>query len=114
MHALLPCYHPVFNTSEEGHMQYTNFGNSGLVVSRLSFGAMTFGEGTLVGDLVNRIDQTQADRMVGMALDAGINCFDTADMYTNGQSEQMLGKAMTVGFIGWGIMGSRMAANLLK
>ena len=75
-------------------MQYINFGNTGLVVSRLSFGAMTFGQGTLVGDLVNRIDQKTADQMVGMALDAGINCFDTADMYTEGQSEQMLGKAL--------------------
>ena len=75
-------------------MQYTNIGNSGLVISRLSFGAMTFGQGTLVGDLVNNIDQAQADRMVARALDAGVNLFDTADMYTNGQSETMLGRAL--------------------
>ena len=75
-------------------VQYTRFGNTGLIVSRLCFGAMTFGQGTLVGDLVNRIDQNTADQMVGIALDAGINCFDTADMYTNGQSEQILGKAL--------------------
>ncbi len=74
-------------------MQYVNFGNTGLLVSRFSLGAMTFGQGTLVGDLVNNMDQKTADQMVGMALDAGINCFDTADMYTGGQSEMMLCKA---------------------
>ena len=75
-------------------MQYTNLGNTGLVVSRFSFGAMTFGQGPLVGDLINAIDQKMADQMVNMALDAGINFFDTADMYTDGQSETMLGKAL--------------------
>lgn len=75
-------------------MQYTNLGNTGLIVSRLSFGAMTFGQGTLVGDLVNNIDQTTANEMVHLALDTGINFFDTADMYTNGQSEILLGKAL--------------------
>ncbi len=76
-------------------MRYTNFGNTGLLVSKMAFGAMTFGQGTLIGELVNNIDQKTADRMVGMALDAGINFFDTADMYTSGQSEIMLGKALT-------------------
>ena len=51
-------------------MQYTNLGNTGLVVSRFSFGAMTFGQGPLVGDLINAIDQKMADQMVNMALDA--------------------------------------------
>jgi len=75
-------------------MQYTNFGNTGLIVSRLAFGAMTFGQGTLVGELKNSMDQNSAEQMVGMCLDAGINFFDTADMYTSGQSEIMLGKAL--------------------
>ena len=75
-------------------MQYTNFGNTGLIVSRLAFGAMTFGQGTLVGELKTNMDQNLADQMVGLCLDAGINFFDTADMYTSGQSEIMLGKAL--------------------
>ena len=75
-------------------MQYSNFGNTGLIVSRLAFGAMTFGQGTLIGELENNIDQNTADQMVGKCLDAGINFFDTADMYTTGQSEIMLGKAL--------------------
>jgi aryl-alcohol dehydrogenase-like predicted oxidoreductase len=75
-------------------MQYTQFGTTGLIVSKLAFGAMTFGEGTLVGELVNKVDQYLADRMVRTCLEAGVNLFDTADMYTSGQSEIMLGKAL--------------------
>lgn len=75
-------------------MQYSRLGSTGLVVSRLSLGAMTFGEGPLVGQLVNSINQKAADDMVNAALDAGINLFDTADMYTKGQSETMLGRAL--------------------
>lgn len=75
-------------------MRYSQFGDSGLIVSKLAFGAMTFGEGVLVGELVNKVDQYLADRMVHACLDAGVNLFDTADMYTSGQSEIMLGKAL--------------------
>lgn len=75
-------------------MRYSQFGNSGLMVSQLAFGAMTFGEGTLVGELINSIDQKGADRMVSICLEAGVNLFDTADMYTSGQSEIMLGQAL--------------------
>jgi aryl-alcohol dehydrogenase-like predicted oxidoreductase len=75
-------------------MQYTTLGKTGLVVSRLSFGAMTFGEGQLVPGVTNSIDQSIANQMVGRVMDAGINLFDTADAYTNGQSEIMLGKAL--------------------
>lgn len=75
-------------------MQYTTLGHTGLVVSRLAFGAMTFGTGQLVPGVTNNIDQAGADQMVGRVLDAGINLFDTADAYTNGESEIILGKAL--------------------
>ena len=75
-------------------MQYTTLGHTGLVVSRLAFGAMTFGTGELVPGVTNNNDQMVADQMVNRALDAGINLFDTADAYTGGQSEIMLGKAL--------------------
>lgn len=75
-------------------MQYTNLGNTGLVVSRFAFGAMTLGQGRLAGELMTNVDQKLAGLMVGRCLDAGINFFDTADMYTSGQSEVMLGKAL--------------------
>lgn len=50
-------------------MQYTTLGHSGLVVSRLAFGAMTFGVGELVPGVTNNIDQAGADQIVGRALD---------------------------------------------
>jgi aryl-alcohol dehydrogenase-like predicted oxidoreductase len=74
-------------------MQYNRLGNTGLVVSRLSFGSMTFGNDPSV-TAVYKVTQDDAHTMVNMALDAGINFFDTADGYSAGQSEIMLGKAL--------------------
>ena len=76
-------------------MEYTRLGETGLVVSRLSFGAMTFGEaggGPMAA--IYKVDQTLADAMVGRAIDGGVNFFDTADAYADGRSEEMLGKAL--------------------
>ena len=75
-------------------MQYTTLGRTGLIVSRLSFGAMTFSNtyGSNLG--VAKSDQGVADALVGQALDAGINFFDTADVYSSGQSEEILGRAL--------------------
>jgi len=75
-------------------MQYTRLGNSGLVVSRLSFGVMTFGHDEGPMGNVWKTGQEEANALVQRSLDAGINFFDTADMYANGQSEVMLGKAL--------------------
>jgi aryl-alcohol dehydrogenase-like predicted oxidoreductase len=76
-------------------MQYTRLGNTGLVLSRLAFGAMTFGsaKGTIF-EAISRVDQQLANQLVGKALDAGINHFNTADVYTGGQSEEFLAKAL--------------------
>ncbi|HET9130566.1 MAG TPA: aldo/keto reductase, partial [Terriglobia bacterium] len=73
-------------------MQYSKLGNTGLIVSRLAFGAMTFGVGTGPFAAVSKVDETNSATMIGMSLDAGINFFDTANGYSNGQSETMLGK----------------------
>lgn len=75
-------------------MQYSRLGNSGLIVSRLAFGAMTFGTGQGPFAAVSKVDAALADQMIGKSLDAGINHFNTADGYTGGQSEEMLGKAL--------------------
>jgi aryl-alcohol dehydrogenase-like predicted oxidoreductase len=76
-------------------MQYNPLGNTGLYVSRLCLGAMTFGEGGhMWTQLIGATGQALADRMVGQALDAGINFFDTANIYMDGESESMLGKAL--------------------
>lgn len=48
-------------------MQYTTLGHTGLVVSRLAFGTMTFGQGQLVSGVTNNIDQKVADQMVNLA-----------------------------------------------
>jgi aryl-alcohol dehydrogenase-like predicted oxidoreductase len=58
-------------------MQYKQFGRSGLLVSRLSFGAMTFGEGDYYG-FKYTVDQKGANEMVARVMDAGVNFFDTA------------------------------------
>ena len=73
-------------------MKYTTLGHSGLIVSKLSFGTMTLG-GAGQGPL-GKVDNTVAERMVGAALDAGINFFDTADFYHNGESERVLGRLL--------------------
>lgn len=74
-------------------MQYTQLGNSGLTVSRMALGTMTFGQYGFAGFHAN-VDQETADRMVALALDAGVNLFDTAEGYGNGRSEEVLGAAL--------------------
>jgi aryl-alcohol dehydrogenase-like predicted oxidoreductase len=75
-------------------MEYVSLGASGLKVSRLTFGAMTFGEGENFRGFRSNVAQTDADRMVAAAVDAGINVFDTADLYAGGKSEVILGEAV--------------------
>ena len=74
-------------------MRYRLFGRTGLYVSELCFGAMTFG-GKGFWEVVGKTPQDEANRLVGLALDAGINFFDTADVYSEGESEKILGKAL--------------------
>jgi aryl-alcohol dehydrogenase-like predicted oxidoreductase len=75
-------------------MQYARLGDTGLVVSRLAFGAMTFGSAEGIFAAVSKVGQGLATELVAKSIDAGINFFNTADVYTDGQSEQMLGKAL--------------------
>ena len=66
-------------------MEYRRLGQSGLKVSEICLGTMAFG---------SRADETESLRIVDLALDGGINFFDTADGYGNGASETILGKAL--------------------
>jgi aryl-alcohol dehydrogenase-like predicted oxidoreductase len=75
-------------------MQYTRMGDTGLVVSRLAFGAMTFGSSDGIFASVAKVGSALADELVNKAIEAGINFFNSADVYTAGQSEEMLGKAL--------------------
>ena len=74
-------------------MQYTRLGNSGLIISRLAFGTMTFGSDP-AQPAVYKVDRENARAMIDKALDAGINFFETADLYAAGQSEAMLGELL--------------------
>jgi aryl-alcohol dehydrogenase-like predicted oxidoreductase len=74
-------------------MQYTTLGNTGLFVSRLSFGTMTFSGGEGVYRVIGAVDQKGADELVKASIDAGINFFDTADVYSDGESEKTLGQS---------------------
>jgi aryl-alcohol dehydrogenase-like predicted oxidoreductase len=75
-------------------MRYNRFGSTGLVVSELCLGAMTFGDNNSWIQAVAGLDQAQSTALVKQALDAGINFIDTANVYSGGQSEQFVGKAL--------------------
>jgi aryl-alcohol dehydrogenase-like predicted oxidoreductase len=75
-------------------MKYTTLGSTGLVVSRMAFGAMTFTQGNKDIASVFKVGEALARELVGRSLDAGINLFDTADGYAGGESERLLGAAL--------------------
>ena len=75
-------------------MEYRPLGKSGLKVPALSFGAGTFGgSGPLFGNWGNS-DAAEARRLVDICIEAGVNLFDTADVYSDGASEEVLGHAI--------------------
>jgi len=73
-------------------MKYRLLGSTGVRVSELSFGCMTFGQGGMFGIAV--VPQTLANEMVSRCIEAGVNLFDTADVYSQGVSEEILGNAL--------------------
>ncbi|WP_455874786.1 aldo/keto reductase [Rhizobium yanglingense] len=77
-------------------MRYNQLGNTGLFVSEICLGTMTFGEavsGTIWGSIAD-VDQKAADQIVERSLAAGVNFIDTADVYSSGESERLLGQAL--------------------
>ena len=76
-------------------MEYRQLGASGLKVPVLSFGTGTFGGGTEFFKAWGSTQVDEATRMVNRCLDAGLTLFDTADVYSKGMSEEILGKALT-------------------
>src|ERR1700758_2379520 len=75
-------------------MEYRLLGRSGLKVPVLCFGVATFGGGSEFFRAWGATDVEEAKRLIGLCLDAGVNFFDTADVYSKGLSEQILGKAI--------------------
>src|SRR6204780_3181215 len=78
----------------EGIMEYATLGSTGLLVSRLCFRTMAFGDGRGLFKAISAVDQAGADELVKTAIDGGINFFDTADNYTEGESERILGQSL--------------------
>jgi len=69
-------------------------GRTGLFVSELCLGTMTFGGGGGIWGQIGNLQQADAERLIGQAIDAGINFIDTADVYAGGASEQITGQAL--------------------
>jgi aryl-alcohol dehydrogenase-like predicted oxidoreductase len=74
-------------------MHYRRFGHTGLFVSELCFGAMTFG-GRGFWTAIGQLSAAEAQTLIGTALDGGVNLIDTADVYSEGESERLVGQAL--------------------
>ncbi|HEY0229919.1 MAG TPA: aldo/keto reductase [Dokdonella sp.] len=79
---------------EEDEMDYVKLGRSGLDVSRLCLGCMTYGASER-GNHTWTLDETASRPLLRKALDLGINFFDTANVYSDGSSEEIVGRALT-------------------
>lgn len=75
-------------------MRYRRLGPSGLFVSELCLGTMTFGGSGGMWGQIGQVRQDEADALIKTALDAGINFIDTANVYAGGESERILGQAI--------------------
>jgi aryl-alcohol dehydrogenase-like predicted oxidoreductase len=75
-------------------MQYHPLGRTGLFVSELCLGTMTFGGGDGIWGQIGDLQQGDAERLIGASLEAGINFIDTADVYSGGRSEEITGQAL--------------------
>jgi aryl-alcohol dehydrogenase-like predicted oxidoreductase len=75
-------------------MEYRQLGGSGLTIPVLSYGTATFGGGNEFFRAWGQSDVAEASRLIDICLEAGVNLFDTADIYSNGLSEEILGEAL--------------------
>ena len=75
-------------------MQYKLLGNTGLQVSTICLGAMTFGLGDGVWGKIGGLGQAEADELIKASVDAGVNFVDTADVYSAGRSEETVGRSL--------------------
>ena len=75
-------------------MEYRQLGGSGLMVPVLCFGTGTFGGSNEFFKAWGETDVAEATRLIDVCLEAGVNLFDTADIYSDGVSEEILGKAI--------------------
>src|SRR3954463_11296839 len=76
------------------NMEHRRLGKSGLRVPALSFGTATFGGSNAFFKAWGSTDVAEAKKLINICLDAGVNLFDTANVYSNGMAEEILGKAI--------------------
>jgi aryl-alcohol dehydrogenase-like predicted oxidoreductase len=75
-------------------MQYKPLGNTGLLVSTVCLGTMTFSGGEGFYKVIGSVNQAGADELINASLEDGVNFFDTADAYSEGESEKTLGRSL--------------------
>jgi aryl-alcohol dehydrogenase-like predicted oxidoreductase len=75
-------------------MEYKTLGNTGLIVSQLCLGTMTFGGNGGMWEAIGNVDQAGTDELVKASIGSGINFIDTADIYSEGRSETLLGQSL--------------------
>lgn len=75
-------------------MRYRRLGPSGLLVSELCLGTMTFGGSEGMWGLIGQLNQSEADRLIASAVASGVNFIDTANVYAFGESERIVGQAV--------------------
>jgi len=75
-------------------MRYRRLGPSGLLVSELCLGTMTFGGSEGMWGLIGQLNQSEADRLIASAVESGVNFIDTANVYAFGESERIVGQAV--------------------
>ena len=75
-------------------MRYTKLGRTGLLVSEICFGTMTFGSNGSLSEAIGALGQKDADELVKRSWDAGVTFFDTADVYAGGMSETIFGQSL--------------------
>ena len=85
---------PLPDDDHGGLMKYRALADTGVFVSELCLGTMTFGGKGQIWETIGGMNQAEVDAMVGRSLDAGINFIDTADVYSSGESETLTGKAL--------------------
>src|SRR5215207_7983026 len=78
----------------EQAMRYNDLGNTGLLVSELCLGTMTFGGTEGLWRQIGELQQAEANELVQTAFEAGINFIDTANVYAEGRSEEITGRAL--------------------
>ena len=75
-------------------MKYNFLGNTGLLVSEICFGTMTFGGKGGIWESIGKVQQKEVNELMKVVVDSGINFIDTANVYSFGESERLLGQSI--------------------